>query len=171
MFKDKRYHRCFTIKDRETNEMPDSLDYLDLYFVELQKFSKKLQSVKTTLERWITFLNYSYRYSKDRLPNELAEIQEIRKAATHLEIMYLAPEEREHYESQQKFWLDAHSIMREKLSEAERRGMEKGIQKGIEKGIEKGIVAVAQKMLLAGSIPEFVSEITGLTVEEIEKLR
>ncbi len=139
MFKDERYRRCFTIKDLDTNEMPESLDYLELYFIELKKFTKKLELVKTVLERWISFLNYAYGYSQTNLPDELSEIQEIRKAARRLEIMHFAKEERDHYESQQKFWLDAHSIMRERLDQAERQGLAKGLQKGIQEGLEKGI--------------------------------
>ncbi len=124
LFGDERYHRCFTIKDRETNETHKTLDYLDLYFVELSKFTKELAFVKSALERWITFLNYAYQYSLNSLPEELSEIKEIRKASKRLEIMYLADEEKVHYESQQKFWLDAHSFMQEKFQELKKQAQQ-----------------------------------------------
>jgi len=67
-FEDKKYNRYFTLKDGDTNEIHKGLDYLDLYFIELKKFKGKLQTVKTTLERWITFLNNAHKYTKDNLP-------------------------------------------------------------------------------------------------------
>ncbi len=107
-FQDEEYHRCFVLKDRETNEMHNDLDYLDLYFIELQK--EKLKSKKlfdySILERWINFLNYAYRYANDQLPKELQEVEEIKKANLSLKKMYFEPKEREHYESQQKLFLD-----------------------------------------------------------------
>jgi hypothetical protein len=51
--------------------------------------------------------------------------------------------------------------------EVEARGMEKGIAKGIEKGIEK----VAANMLLHGEKEENVKKYTGLSDEQIEKIK
>ena len=65
-------------------------------------------------------------------------------------------------------------------------GMKKGLEKGIEKGIEKGKEAGraegkaegieetkrdnARKMKALGATPEFISQVTGLSAEEIEAL-
>ena len=54
------------------------------------------------------------------------------------------------------------------------KGMEKGIQKGMERGIQKGIQQttndMAIKMLKEGTELGFISKITGLSVQDIQKL-
>ena len=158
-FEDKKYNRYFTLKDGETNETHKGLDYLDLYFIELKKFKGKLQTVKSTLERWITFLNNAHKYTKDNLPQELAEIKEICKASLKLDTMYLDEKEKSYYEGQQKFLLDENSRLKEAVEKA-------GIEAETRKQIE-----IAKKMLKRGTSVEIISEDTGLTLEQIEKLQ
>ncbi|WP_448528013.1 Rpn family recombination-promoting nuclease/putative transposase [Raineya sp.] len=146
-FSDERYHRCFMLKDRETNETHTDLNYLDLYFVELQKFEKKHKQVKTALDRWIKFLNSANLYSKENLPPELAEIEAIRKATEKLEMMYFNEKEREYYEGQYKRYLD----------ETAR--------------IDEAIIRVAKKAIREGADNDFIAKITDLPLTEIERLR
>lgn len=154
-FDDKRYHRFYTLKDGVTHERHVDLDYLDLYFIELKKYRGKLENVKTTLERWITFLNNAHKYDSKKLPKELAEIKEIRKASQKLDAMYLDEQERRYYEAQQKFWLDQNTLIKEAVEQAEL----------------KSRVEIAKKMLKRGMTTEIIAEDTGLTVEQIEQLR
>jgi predicted transposase/invertase (TIGR01784 family) len=158
-FDDKLYHRCFTLKNRETNEIHKDLDYLDLYFVELKKSKKDLKFAQTILERWISFLNNASKYTKDTLPEELAEIKEIRKAIAKLEAMYLDKKEREHYESQQKFLLDQNSRLKS------------AVTKAVAKAEVKTQTEIAKNAILKSFDNQVISEITGLTIKEIEKLR
>ena len=50
-------------------------------------------------------------------------------------------------------------------------GIEKGIQRGIEKGKEEGVKKVAINMLLRKLDEKIILESTGLTIEEIQKLK
>jgi len=50
-------------------------------------------------------------------------------------------------------------------------GMEKGMEKGVEKGVEKGRLETARAALLKGADVKFVAEITGLSLETIQKLK
>jgi len=50
------------------------------------------------------------------------------------------------------------------------RAEKKGRKEGIEKGIEKGIKDTALKMIESGLDIKLIADITGLTIEEIEKL-
>ena len=175
-FEDNRYHRCFMLKDRETSETHADLNYLDLYFVELEKFETKYQGVKTVLDRWIAFLNNADRYSRENLPAELAEIASIKKANEKLSIMYLDKKERGYYESQQKWYLDEISRIQEALHKGleegfEKRGREEGLEKGREEGLEKGREQAAINAMLEGANNEFVAKITGLNLERVEDLR
>ncbi len=55
--------------------------------------------------------------------------------------------------------------------EAERDGMQKGIEKGIQKGIQKQKLETA-KILLKEKMPvKKIAQITGMEVEEIEKIK
>jgi predicted transposase/invertase (TIGR01784 family) len=166
-FKDDRYHRCFVLKDRETSDRHVDLDYLDLYFIELEKFEHKYKSIKTTLDRWVKFLNNADRYTKDTLPKELAEVEPIKKASERLEIMYLSKKEREYYDAQQKRYLDEYSRIQEAVKEAVKEAVEEAVeQTELKKQLE-----IAQKMILEGFDNLVTARMTGLTAEQIAQLR
>jgi predicted transposase/invertase (TIGR01784 family) len=158
-FDDKKYYRFYTLKDSQTHEVHKDLDYLDLYFIELKKYKGKLQNINTTLERWITFLNNAHKYDNKTLPKELAEIKEIRKASQKLDAMYLDEKEKSYYEAQQKFWLDQNTMMKE------------AVEKALEQGELNSKIEIAKKMILAGSENNFISQMTDLTIKQIEELR
>jgi predicted transposase/invertase (TIGR01784 family) len=162
-FDDTKYRRFYTLKDGETHEQHKDLDYLDLYFIELKKYKGKLQNINTTLERWITFLNNAHKYDNKTLPKELAEIKEIRKASQKLDAMYLDEKEKGYYDAQQKFWLDQNTFMKEAVEKAQAEGKEQG---ELNSKIE-----IAKNAILEGSKNEFIAKITGLTTEQVEKLR
>ena len=53
----------------------------------------------------------------------------------------------------------------------EERGEKRGEKRGIEKGIEKGKIIVAKQMLTLNMDIETIGQVTGLSMEQIEKLR
>ena len=61
------------------------------------------------------------------------------------------------------------------LKEAREKGIEQGIEKGIEQGIEKGIeqekIEIVKNMLKDEVDISVISKYTGLSKEEIEKLK
>jgi predicted transposase/invertase (TIGR01784 family) len=154
-FKDERYHRCFVLKDRETDETHTDLDYLDLYFVELEKFEKRHQAVKTILDRWIKFLNNAYIYNRENLPQELAEVEPIRKANERLTVMYLTEKEKQYYDAQQKRYLDEVSR----------------IQEEVEKAVKESQIEIAKNFIQLGLDNKTISSGTGLTNAQIEQTR
>jgi predicted transposase/invertase (TIGR01784 family) len=158
-FKDEKYHRCFTLKDLETNEIHPDLNYLDLYFVELEKFEHKYNTLKTILDRWAKFLNNADIYSKNTLPKELAEIEPIKKASEKLEVMYLNEKEREYYEAQQKRYLDETSRIQEAVKEA------------VDEAEQKSKIEIAKKLLQSPLSNQDIANYTGLTINQIEQLR
>jgi predicted transposase/invertase (TIGR01784 family) len=178
-FKDDRYHRCFLLKDRETDETHPDLAYLDLYFIELEKFEKRHRSVKTILDRWIKFLNTADLYSKETLPQELAEIESIKKASEKLAVMYLDKKERELYDAQQKFYLDEMSRLREAVEQAVEKAVGEAVEKAVGEAVEKAIgeaelntqMEIAQKAVDKGFDNLTIQELTGLTEAQIAQLR
>jgi len=164
---EERYHRRIGLTDLDTGKIYEQTDGLELIFVELKKFKKELPEIHTTLERWITFLNKAHEYSKDNLPNELAT-EEIKKAMEELEVMYFNETEQEHYESQQRRYLDEISLVKQKEREQEQE--ERKIQNAKNKGIAEGIEKVAKQMKLKGKSIDEIIEFTGLTKDQIDKL-
>lgn len=169
-FKDDRYYRCFTLKDRDTNDTHIDLDYMDLYFIELEKFERKHKKIKSALDRWITFLNNANLYYKDTLPPDLAEIPAIRKANERLEIMYLNKKEREYYESQQKHYLDEATIIQDAVDKVVKEAVEKAVQEAVKKIALESKIEMAKIMLKTNESYEKIALYTGLSLEEIEKL-
>ncbi len=158
-FDDTKYYRFYTLKDGESNEQHKDLDYLDLYFIEPKKYKGKLQNLNTTLERWITFLNNAHKYDNKTLPKELAEIKEICKASQKLDAMYLDEKEKGYYDAQQKFWLDQNTFMKE------------AVEKALEQGELNSKIEIAKNFIVIGLDNITIAKGTGLTIEQIEKLR
>jgi len=151
---DKRHHRIVSLRDIESYEKYSGLDFMDLHFVELQKFKKELKEIKTTLDRWVMFLNNAYKYEKDKIPKELAKDKEVKKAIEKLDLMYLNEKEREYYEAEQKAIRDR----AEALRTAE------------EKGANAKTVEMAKILKENGVNVDIIAKSSGLPIEEIEKL-
>jgi predicted transposase/invertase (TIGR01784 family) len=142
--KDKRYFRRCCYKDFETGELYPELDYADLYFIELRKFDNDLKNIKTTLDRWITFLNKATEYEKDTLPSELNE-PEILQAFDTIETMNLNTKEREYYEAEKKVMRDRASHLLTAVENAvDNRNMEIVIN-GIKEGFTNDIISKMTK--------------------------
>ena len=70
-------------------------------------------------------------------------------------------------ESRDKFLFDLHWDKIYKFEEGKKEGMEEGMQKGIEKGLQKVVLSMLNKNLNLS----FISEITGLSKEEIKRIK
>jgi len=159
-----RYHRRIGLTDLDTGEIYEQTDGLELIFVELKKFQKELPEIHTTLERWITFLNKAHEYSKDNLPKEIAT-EEIKKAMQELEIMYFNEIEQDHYESQQRRYLDEISYAKQKERE------QKQEERKIQNAIDTTKIEIAVKGINAGFSNEVIETMTDLTTQQINAIR
>lgn len=60
------------------------------------------------------------------------------------------------------------------IDEAREEGLVQGMEQGLEKGLEQGRneerLQLIRKMVSRGMTPELISEMTGLSLEEIESL-
>ena len=154
-FSDLKHNRCLVLKDDETNEVYQELDYQELYFIEMSKFKEKLEQPKTVLDRWITFLNNAYQYDPNNLPEDLRTEKGIEKAIERLEKMYFDEQEQEVYEAERKRIMDK----KEEIKTAKEKGLARGLEKGIEKGVKKGQVNSAVKLLKKGYSEKEVIEL------------
>ena len=64
------------------------------------------------------------------------------------------------------------------VDEAREEGLERGLEQGLEKGLEQGLergrneerLQLIRKMVSRGMTPELISDMTGLSLEEIETI-
>jgi len=151
---DKRYFRRCCYKDFDTGELYPELDFADLYFVELRKFDNEFKHIKTTLDRWITFLNRATELDRDNLPDELND-PEIIQAMNTIDTMSLNAKEREYYESEKKVMRDRDAVM----------------QTAVENAIDNTKIEIAIDMIRDGETDEKIIKYTKLTDKQIQELR
>ena len=56
------------------------------------------------------------------------------------------------------------------IDEAREEGLEQGLAQGLEQGLEQGRKQLVCEMISRGMTPELISDMTGLSLEEIETL-
>jgi predicted transposase/invertase (TIGR01784 family) len=159
-----------------------------------EKLKEIIRKVKTRLDIWMAFLTRNDLLDRRNLPQELND-SSLKKALTVLEVMNFSPEEREAYEEHLK-WLrvEANTLKKyenkgreEGLKEGIQQGREEGIQQGREEGIQQGReegiqqgreegiqqekLVIAKTMLQDGEPIEKIMKWTGLSKEELGKLK
>ena len=154
-----------------------SLDYLRFVFVELPKFKPRNILEKKMAVLWLRFLT-EIDEETEEAPAELLENEEISKALSIVEKLAMSEAQLYAYE---RFWdevnmryvLDQSNYKRGK-AEGVAEGIAKGKAEGLEEGREEGRaetrLEMARKMKAKGYSPEDLTEITGLSLEEIEAL-
>ena len=157
----------FHITEKETGLL--YFKDLELHTIELKKFSDSsdeeladiVAKVKNALDMWLAFLTRNDLLIADNLPKELND-PNLKKAINVLSVMNFTPEEREAYEDHLK-WLriEANTI---------RNYEQKGEIRGRAEGENKKAIEIAKKMLSKNHSISDISDLTGLSPEEISKL-
>nr|WP_206154652.1 Rpn family recombination-promoting nuclease/putative transposase [Clostridium beijerinckii] len=157
---EEEFHNVYKVHNEKSKKELSSV--FEMHFLELNKFKKDFKDVRTALDRWIVFLNRAYELEKDKIPEELAVDEAVKKAVERLDVMYLDKDEREIYENDLK-------RLRDYIAEMKTTEI-RGIEKGIKKGENKKAFEIA-KNLLDVLDNETIAVKTGLNINEIEKLR
>ena len=158
---DKRYLHDICLCNRATGEV--FYEDLGFMYVSLTNFVKEEAKLGNDLERWLYVLKNMARM--DKLPVYLRK-PVFQRLFDIAEYSKLSKEEKDMYDASLKRKWDAESV---RLT-AERMGMEKGLQKGrAEAKAEKK--ETARKMLASGFAIPVISDLLGLSIEEIEALK
>lgn len=155
LFDDKRCHRNYILKDEKTNEVGDRM--LDIHFVELKK--RVYMDQNDDLWAWAEFLKAP---NSKNLDEKKEEIKSIRDAQNVYDIAVADPVEREKIRLLDK-------TQRDNLS-SNKADLERAKDEGLAEGEHKKAIETARKMLSKGSDIDFISECTGLSIDEIKKL-
>ena len=80
----------------------------------------------------------------------------------------------ERIRSQETYDMTLETAIDEAREEGLVQGLEQGLEKGLEQGLEQGRneerLQLIRKMVSRGMTPDLISEMTGLSLEEIENL-
>ena len=162
-------HSCYMIYD--TNNKRLLTDHLQIHILELKKF--KYDLLKPDLNCWLKF--FTMKDNKEEIMSDIVKekpiMEEVQRRYNNFIKNRLMMNE---YDKRQAY-LYGNQIM---LEEERRLGIEEGLKKGIEKGIEQGIeqgeknkaISMAKDMRARGMDLSLISELTGLSIQEIEKL-
>lgn len=138
-------------------------DKLKFIYIELPKFVKQEDELETHFDKWLYVLRHLSNLQgrpqrlQDRIFQKLFEAAEIAK---------FLPEERDAYEDSLKYYRDLKNV----VDTSREEGISEGIEQGIEQGIEKRNAEIVQRMKGKGMSNSEISELTGLSDDEIDKL-
>jgi len=161
---DNRYLTHHHIMDTETYER--HLKDFSFSFLELPKFDKEKDHLKTMTEKWAFFFKHAPETKEEDLNQIIGSDLIIKRAYDELDRYSWSPEELMTYDA-----IDMkQSADKAILEGAFEEGREEGLSEGIEKGREEEKIEIANAMLAKGIDLETISSITGLSPEEIKKL-
>ena len=143
-------------------------DKLTFIYLEMPKFNKSLTELESHFDKWL----YALKNMPDlnAVPDTLQEqvfLQLFRTAeiAQFSENEYLA------YLDSLKVYRDNANTFNYAIEEAHKKGREAGLAEGREEGFIEGKRSSALKMIEEGIALDTVSRITGLSAEELQRLR
>jgi predicted transposase/invertase (TIGR01784 family) len=173
----KKYLSHHHILDTETHER--HLKDFSFSFLELPKFKKPKNALKSMTDKWAYFFKYANSTKEEDLEDIVGTDFIIRRAYEELNRYAWSSEELRTYESIDMKQSADRAILEGKYNEGIEIGMEKGIEigmeKGVEIGVEKGIgigqLNVAKSMLSEGVAFNTIAKWTGLSIDEIIKLQ
>jgi len=151
------------IKLEDTEDHHVFYDKLTFIYLEMPKFTKTEDELVTMFDKWMFVLHNLYRLLErpkalqDRIFQKLFEQAEIAR--------YSESERRQYEESKKVFW-DNYSV----LKTARDKGLREGVQQGIQQGIQQEKIDTIRRMEAKGFSFEDISEIVGLTVDEVKEL-
>ena len=136
-------------------------DALEIYIIEIPKIREDKGVARKELKEWLTFLENPEKVEMIGMSTENKEA--IIKAKKVLEEISADEHERYLAHLREKYIRDSKSI--------EKYGYDNGYGNGYDNGLDDGLKQVAKKMLEQKFTMEQIISVTGLTKEEIEKLK
>ncbi|WP_304333448.1 Rpn family recombination-promoting nuclease/putative transposase [Brachyspira innocens] len=158
-------HRCFKLIDAENHKV--SLDMMQMHIIEVPRFIKVLNNSniddikRNKILSWIEF--FTVKDLNKEVKEKLKEVNDIMpKVIDKYERFISSEEEMEIYNARDAF-LYGQTLML-------KREREEGIKEGIEEGEKNKALSIAKSLKKSGLDIKFISNNTGLSIEEVEKL-
>ena len=142
---------------------------LKVAFLELDKYNKG-KHITDEGRQWLEFFG--------NLPFSMAPSQAVTHADSLLDSSSWTQEEKAMIDERIRIQENYDMTMETAIDEAREEGIEKGLEQGLERGLKQGLergrheerLELIRKMLSKGLSLEVVSDVTGLSLEELEGL-
>ncbi|HBA96635.1 MAG TPA: hypothetical protein DCZ23_00865 [Lachnospiraceae bacterium] len=155
LFKDtKDYYSCFHIREDKRNTI--LTDKMEFHVLELPKLPKELKENSDDLLLWAKFINSEQKEEFEMLAEKN---QYIDSAYKQLQVISQDKQKRLEYEAREKAIRDHNQMMFE------------ATENGIEIGEMQKSIAITKKLINFGMSFDNISQITGLKIKDIEKIR
>ena len=152
----KKFFREISLKDQDGELFYDKLYQ---YFFQMPLFNKQESELKTQSEKWFYFLRNLDSF--DDIPSIL-RVPVFERAFATAETSRLSQEERRQYEADLKIYRDNYAVMKTAMDTSRAEGMAEGEA--------KGRTDIARGMKQKGLDTDLITELTGLSESEIERL-
>ena len=169
---------CSNWKIIETQNRKKTLtNKLDLYIIELPRLLKQThKKLNDEMTQWMLFLHNPDSMEVQEI---MKENKEIKKASDKYDVILSDDELVRIAELKEKAEIDERNMKRTAKEEGIAQGLKKGIKQGLKQGIEQGLnkglkqkeTEIVKNMLQKKIDINLISEITGLSKDEIEKLK
>ena len=156
-----KYRYDVMLSDIDTNKV--FYNKLTFIYLEMPKFNKKVEELETRFDKWLYVIKNLSRL--DNIPEKLRE-KIFEKMFAAAEIAKLTQKEYTNYIKS----LGTYRDMKNSLDTAKQEGKTEGIVEGIEKGKTEEKLEIAKNAKDLGLSVEQIQKLTGLSINEIEKL-
>ena len=153
---DNRMHTCYLLKEKNSNKI--LTDHIQMHYVEIPKFDENAD-IKKELKNWILFLKSNKEEDMSQL---LKEDTIFEKAINKYNYFTDNEELLNEYDRREAYLVYQASLMR--------GSREEGREEGKLEGIKERNYAIAKSLKSSGLDNQFISEHTGLSIKEVEKL-
>ena len=140
------------LKDEYCNVFYDKLTYI---FIEMPRFNKSENELKTQIDKWLYFLKHLENFND--IPQILNE-PVFRKGFDIAEIANFDTKQLGQYEDSLKIYRDLKGVL------------DTAFEEGETKGKIEGKLEVAKNLKMQGVMPEVIAAATGFSIEEIKTL-
>lgn len=161
-----KYRYDVKLSDIETRKV--FYDKLTFIYLEMPKFNKTVDELETRFDKWLYVIRNLPRL--DRVPEKLQE-RVFEKLFEAAEIAKFTPVQVRSYEDSLKHYRDLKNSLDTAFEEGKEEGKEKGKEEGVKIGERQKAIKVVHKSLDLGMDVTTISEISGLSIEEIEQIR
>ena len=160
--KNSNVHSCYMIYDTKSKRL--LTDHLQIHIIELKKFKFKDNNLKKDLNYWLGFFttNNMEEYMSEKV-KEKPIMEEAHKRYNNFIRSRLMMSE---YEKKEIYQYDKQISLEDKR----REGIKEGRREGRLEGIKNEKYSIAKNLKKSGLDIKFISENTGLSIEEVEKL-
>ena len=132
-------------------------------FVETARFTKTLEACESSCDYLLYWFLNGWKYDVNGIPEVLKDIPEIKQLSAACEIAAFSPAKRTLYNR---------SVMKEQdVINQLYSAKKEGLAEGLAEGEAKKSLEIAKKMLDANSPIDFICQMTGLSEEEVLKLK